>query len=862
MKRAILLIIFLLLFFSILSHGMPVYAKSAHDSPVDILPYCEYQWGDTLLNEEDWSDYHKPLTGQRQRSIWLRVRLPDRLWNDPVLFARFFQQSFEVYYQNKIIYSYGRMDTSNTKSAPGSKYHFIPLPSDFRGEMVYFRVYSPFLDYAGQVSEMAVGSGNELLLDVIKENIDHIILSCFIFITGIVMISIHFFLGKRYIEFFSIGFSSACLGLWILAESRIVVLLIDKPLFFMYLAYLSIFLMPTGFCAVIGELCETKHRVLFKRIWQVYICFTALAFILEITRSVSLFNTVKLFHVMLVATMAISVLAIIKAAFRGNRDAAMLIPGIIILCLAGIHDILAIFYISFSKLVERRYTHWGMFLVVLSLVFILGRRFAELYDKLESDSKENETNFRALFDNMIDGFVYGRVLVDDNKNPLDLVLIEANKAFEEQAGVRREELIGNRFLEMKPGGRAPEAFWLDDLARVALSDEKVKYNKYYQFRKRWYDVSAYSPKKGYFSMIVSDVTERKETEEIIRKQAYHDRVTGIYNRTYFEEQMAMLDKDLSVKKPVSIISVDIDGLKLINDTFGHKLGDELLVQGAKIISKAFRKTDIVARVGGDEFCVIIPNSDSSTVIQKREKIVELVDKYNRSNPSVPISMSIGAATYDELLDNDIYSVYKRADDNMYKYKLSQSGSFQSKLIDILLIALSERDYVAQGHVERLAGLSELMADTLRLPDIERRNLILLSKVHDLGKIGIPDEILFKPAKLDREEFEKMKEHVNIGYSIANRSKELSGVAQLILSHHEFWNGEGYPNRLKGEEIPLECRILSIIDAFDAMTSKRPYSNGISIPEALQELERNKGTQFDPYITEKFIGIIKEQSWGY
>ncbi|QNB48078.1 HD domain-containing protein [Thermanaerosceptrum fracticalcis] len=195
---------------------------------------------------------------------------------------------------------------------------------------------------------------------------------------------------------------------------------------------------------------------------------------------------------------------------------------------------------------------------------------------------------------------------------------------------------------------------------------------------------------------------------------------------------------------------------------------------------------------------------------------------------------------------------------MYQYKLSQAGSPKSKIIDLLLEALAQRDFVAQGHVERLVNMAERMADRLGLSENKKRDLVLLAKVHDLGKVGIPDSILYKSGKLTDEEYKKMKEHPQIGYSIANRSSELAHIANLILHHHEHWDGRGYPDGLKGEEIPLECRILAVIDAYDAMTNTRPYHQGISREEAIKELEDCSGKQFDSRIVEEFVTLLKSE----
>jgi diguanylate cyclase (GGDEF)-like protein len=363
-------------------------------------------------------------------------------------------------------------------------------------------------------------------------------------------------------------------------------------------------------------------------------------------------------------------------------------------------------------------------------------------------------------------------------------------------------------------------------------------------------------------LAIEDITERRKMEKALQEskerfeyRSLHDGLTGLYNRYYFSEQMVRLGKDLARSAPVSIILIDIDGLKIVNDTLGHKAGDDLLISAAKIISECFRQTDIVARIGGDEFCIILPGADRKAALTKKNRISKSIGEYNGENPSIPLNMSVGVATYQDVQGETIYDIYQRADENMYEYKLIQGESQKSKVIDMLLSALAERDFVAQGHAERLSKMADMIADRLHLSDDERKNLILLAKVHDMGKVGIPDKILFKPRKLSEEEFEKMKEHAQIGYNLASRSKELFHIANLVLHHHEFWDGSGYTEGLKGEQIPLECRVFSIIDAYDAMTNTRPYRKGISKKRAIKELMRCSGTQFEPKLVDEFVEFV-------
>jgi diguanylate cyclase (GGDEF)-like protein/PAS domain S-box-containing protein len=366
-------------------------------------------------------------------------------------------------------------------------------------------------------------------------------------------------------------------------------------------------------------------------------------------------------------------------------------------------------------------------------------------------------------------------------------------------------------------------------------------------------------------LAIEDITERKKMQEALREskerfeyKSFHDGLTGLYNRNYFSEQMARLGKDLTRSAPVSIICIDIDGLKIVNDTLGHKVGDDLLISAAKIISSCFREVDVIARIGGDEFCVILPGVDHTAAVAKKEKISKQVGAYNRLDPPVPMNMSIGVATSGDGAGETIYDIYQRADENMYQYKLIQAKSQKSKVIEMLLAALSERDFVAQGHADRLSTMADLLARRLGLSDDTRKNLILLAKVHDIGKVGIPDKILFKPRKLSEEERGTMKEHAQIGHALASRSKELFHIAELVLHHHEFWDGKGYTAGLKGEQIPLECRIFSIMDAYDAMTNTRPYRRGMGKKRAIRELRKCSGTQFEPTLVEEFISFLGEK----
>lgn len=341
------------------------------------------------------------------------------------------------------------------------------------------------------------------------------------------------------------------------------------------------------------------------------------------------------------------------------------------------------------------------------------------------------------------------------------------------------------------------------------------------------------------------------SEERLYYLSYHDQLTGLYNRFFFEAKLRHLSQ--KPEYPVTIISADIDGLKLINDTIGQSAGNNLLKACANVISDALDGEGILARVGGDEFSVILPLVNREEGERVARQIRYQLYLYNQEHVNLPLSLSIGIATA-ENYSTTLKHLFKLADDQMLRDKLHRDNSARNGIVQSLIATLAERDFFTEGHSARLEKMCLKVGEKMGLSSRQLSDLALLAQVHDLGKVGIPDKILFKSGPLSEEEWQLMKEHSEKGYRIASSSTDMQDVAELILKHHENWDGSGYPLGLKGEEVPVECRIFAVVDAYDAMTNERPYKKPISHEEAIQELEACSGNQFDPGVVEIFVQL--------
>jgi len=416
-----------------------------------------------------------------------------------------------------------------------------------------------------------------------------------------------------------------------------------------------------------------------------------------------------------------------------------------------------------------------------------------------------------------------------------------------------EEMINQGILSPN-GSTTPQSIWLG--APLKIEDKVIGAMVIQSYT----NPNLYSERDiklmEFVSSQVATAIERKSSEEKIKHLSFHDSLTGLYNRAYFEEELERYN--FPRYYPLSVVILDVNGLKVINDTFGHSEGDRLLQHLSQTITSVSRQGDILARIGGDEFAVLLPSTTSEDAHSFCERIKKACQQDKIEPIYLRLNISLGHTTQEGEY-KDINSLLKEADRKMYQDKLFNGKSREKHFLEAFRIILAERDPHTSDHAQRLQELALSLGKRVGLTEYQLGNLKLLALLHDIGKIGIPDSILFKTYILTPSEWKKMREHSRIGYRMAKNIPDFAPIAQEILHHHEHWDGTGYPEGLKGEKIPLLSRIISVVDAYDVMQSRRPYKGEVSKTEALKEIKRCAGTQFDPQLVEIFLKIVKNNT---
>ena len=368
-------------------------------------------------------------------------------------------------------------------------------------------------------------------------------------------------------------------------------------------------------------------------------------------------------------------------------------------------------------------------------------------------------------------------------------------------------------------------------------------------------------------------------------RANTDELTTLYNHRHFHERIEQeIARGSRFGITFSLIILDLDLFKVYNDIYGHLAGDQLLRKVGKLIQGSVRSIDLAFRYGGEEFAILLPETrteDAYRVAERLRKTIEAKSSFRE----MPVTASIGVSTWptDGVMKEEIIH---RADTALYRAKqtgrnrtciasdvikpagpscpVSAEGESQSKPLSIiyaLAATVDAKDHYTYGHSRKVSEYAVALAEALKLPQETVHTIRAAGLLHDIGKIGVPDSILTKPAALEQKEWEPIRTHPELGVEILKHVVDLSKCLPAILHHHENWDGTGYPHGLKGEAIPLEARIMSVADAYDAITSPRPYRTQLNLKDALDELRRCSGTQFDPELVPIFCELMQPGGGG-
>lgn len=473
----------------------------------------------------------------------------------------------------------------------------------------------------------------------------------------------------------------------------------------------------------------------------------------------------------------------------------------------------------------------------------------QILDITKEKQLEHQLKLKSRELELVVNVINDLILVVDLNEKIQL----ANKACERTLGYAVEELIGKNiidFLDELTYNEIISSF--DDKSMFqpnTIIQTKIKRKNSKHLTIEW-NCSIYDK---YIYSVGRNITDLIETQEKILYLSYHDKLTGLYNRSFFEEELKRLDNDRNL--PISIIMGDVNGLKITNDVFGHSKGDKLLINVANILKNAIRKGDILSRWGGDEFTILLPNTDEAAT-------TEIIDRIYTSckNKNIALnyaSISLGYAIK-KFPTQNIYETLTNAENNMYKNKVRDGKIFREKIISSMLKYLHDENHERSSSTSEMKIYLDKLSQTLNLSNEDRSKLFLLAEIHDIGLISIPKSILNKKTPLNKSDWEEIRKHPETGFRIAKSIPETSHIANNILYHQERYDGKGYPHGLKGEEIPYLNRIFSVVDVYESLRQDKSYRNSFSHEEIIDCMLNNKGSIFDPSIVDVFLDILSKE----
>ena len=537
---------------------------------------------------------------------------------------------------------------------------------------------------------------------------------------------------------------------------------------------------------------------------------------------------------------------------------SMLIVNVVVIALMVAH----------SAYADINFDMWGLFyaaqattlailfMIILSIHKIIvsrSKKIHEQYNEIHRSEKKMHLTLRSVGDGVI----------TVNKNGLvDFI----NPVAQKLTGWSREESIGQPFEKVfriineftrdkieSPVGLVFKKKQIIELANHTILIAKDGTEKPIE------DTAApiIDGSGNIFGVVVvfRDFSEKKEKQKRIEYLSYHDQLTTLFNRRYFEEELKRLDTKRNL--PLSFIYADVNGLKIINDAFGHEKGDQLIQWVAEALKSACRTDDIIARIGGDEFVILLPRTDIEAVEKVVLRIKQKLEQ--RKIADIDISVSFGWDTKISEQQSAVH-ILKNAEDLMYQKKILNSASKRNGIIRAIHNALLLKCPREEAHSKRVGAICEQIGQSYQLSAYGINELRTAGELHDIGKIAVDEQILNKKGKLSESELAQIRRHPETGYRLLSTDSEFNNIAEYIFAHHERWDGTGYPKGLKGEAINWQARVIALADAYDAMTSGRPYRAALNKEQAVAEIKRNAGTQFDPDISRILVEKVLGMSW--
>jgi len=456
----------------------------------------------------------------------------------------------------------------------------------------------------------------------------------------------------------------------------------------------------------------------------------------------------------------------------------------------------------------------------------------------------------------------------------DSVVFYANRHVRSLFGIApEEEVVGQHTLKFYAVPTDREALQQALLERDHVSHWEVRLRRV-DGAMFWasgaFQRMVYRGEEAIFS-VYHDVTEHKQLLEEARAEAERDPLTGLLNHRAFHARLEEeAERAHQGGTSLAIAVLDLDNFKFFNDAYGHAVGDEVLRQVSTVLRTACRMGDVLARFGGDEFALLMPDVGPDTTAEGvRARLAAGLSDIRYQPPgsrsAIPIGLSAGVALFPAEAPTRL-AVMQIADERLLRAKTGSGADTEAhrvrgamyrsvegfSMLDALVTAVDNKDRYTRRHSEDVMTHGLEIARRLGLAEADRHTVAVAALLHDVGKIGVPDFVLRKPGDLTDEEFEAVKRHPNIGAAVVAAVPGLEAVLDAIRHHHERWDGAGYPGGLRGEAIPALARLLAVADAYSAMTTDRPYRKGMAAAEARRLLEQGAGTQWDPACVRAFL----------